>query len=63
MTQAQFEFSAAGGVASLQIRGAAPGTTTYVDQNFVAAIGPDGQRGFQTSNQVNIPLSCGMSKP
>ena len=42
VTQAQFEFSAAGGVASLQIRGAAPGTTTYVDQNFVAAIGPDG---------------------
>ena len=42
VTQAHFEFSPSGTVAVLQIHGAQPGTTAYVDKEFVAAIGPDG---------------------
>jgi len=42
VTQATFELSPVGNIASLQIRGALPGTTAYIDHDFVAAIGPDG---------------------
>ena len=42
VTQARFELTAAGAVAMLQIRGAQPGTTAYLDKEFVGAIGPDG---------------------
>jgi hypothetical protein len=42
VTQAAFEFAPSGSIASLQIRGAQPGTTAYIDHDFVAAVGPDG---------------------
>ena len=42
VTQAHFEFSPSGSIAVLQIHGAQPGTTAYVDKEFAAAIGPDG---------------------
>jgi hypothetical protein len=37
-----FQLLPIGNVAGLQIRGAQPGTTAYIDREFVAAIGPDG---------------------
>ncbi len=42
VTQASFEFPATGVVAGLQIHGAQPGTTTYIDHDFVGAVGADG---------------------
>jgi hypothetical protein len=42
VTQARFELLPLGNLAALQIRGAQPGTTMYIDHDFVAAIGPDG---------------------
>jgi hypothetical protein len=42
VTQATFELAPVGNIAVLQIKGALPGTTAYIDQQFVAAIGPDG---------------------
>jgi hypothetical protein len=42
VTPAQFQLLPAGDVAGLQIKGAQPGTTAYLDRDFVAAIGTDG---------------------
>jgi len=42
VTQAKFQLSLLGTVASLQLRGAQAGTTTYLDHEFVAAVGADG---------------------
>jgi len=42
VTLAQFQLLPAGDVAGLQIKGAQPGTTAYLDHDFVAAIGADG---------------------
>ena len=42
VTQVRFDFGTPGAVAGLQIHGAQPGTTAYIDKEFVAAIGPDG---------------------
>jgi hypothetical protein len=42
LTPAHFQLLPIGNVAGLQIRGAQPGTTAYIDHEFVAAIGPDG---------------------
>ena len=44
----QFQLLPLGNVAALQIRGAQPGTTAYIDHEFVAAIGADG--GARISN-------------
>ena len=41
VTQAHFELAPLK-LASLQIHGAPPGTTLFIDQSFVGAIGPDG---------------------
>ncbi len=42
VTQVHFDFPTSGAVAGLQIHGAQPGTTAYIDHDFVGAIGPDG---------------------
>ncbi len=42
VTPARFQLLPIGNVAGLQIKGAQPGTTAYIDHEFVAAIGPDG---------------------
>lgn len=44
VTQVRFEMTpgAGGALATLLIRGAQPGTTAYMDREFVAAVGPDG---------------------
>ena len=42
VTQAKFVFAPTANIAGLQVRGAQPGTTVYIDQNFVGAIGTDG---------------------
>jgi hypothetical protein len=42
VTPIQFRLQPANDVAGLQIKGAQPGTTAYIDRDFVAAIGPDG---------------------
>jgi hypothetical protein len=46
VTQAAFEFPSTGTVAALQIRGAQPGTTAYLDNEFVGAVGQDGSAKF-----------------
>ena len=48
VTQARFDLTplAANSIATLQIRGAQPGTTAYIDRDFVAAVGPDGNARF-----------------
>ena len=46
VTQAAFEFPSTGTVAALQIRGAQPGTTAYLDHEFVGAVGQDGSAKF-----------------
>ena len=42
VTPVHFQMLPMGNVAGLQIKGAQPGTTAYIDRQFVAAIGPDG---------------------
>ena len=42
VTPVHFQLLPIGNVAGLQIQGAQPGTTAYIDHEFVAAIGPDG---------------------
>ncbi len=42
LTPVHFQLLPLGNVAGLQITGAQPGTTAYIDREFVAAIGPDG---------------------
>jgi hypothetical protein len=46
VTQAAFEFPSAGTAAALQIHGAQPGTTAYLDNEFVGAVGQDGSAKF-----------------
>jgi hypothetical protein len=48
MTTETFQLLPLGNVAGLRIKGAQPGTTAYIDHEFVAAIGPDG--GASISN-------------
>jgi len=42
VTTETFQLLPLGNIAGLRIKGAQPGTTTYIDHEFVAAIGPDG---------------------
>jgi hypothetical protein len=42
VAQVRFELAPVNAIATLQIHGAMPGTTAYVDHDFVAAVGADG---------------------
>jgi len=65
VTPVHFQLLPIGNVAGLQIKGAEPGTTAYIDHEFVAAIGPDGVARISniTPGDHNIELRHDLATP